>query len=170
MDSNWTLFCAHQDKKTMNSPSHTENCIFIKVCRNLFFCNWIFLPFDLISQAQEGSNIRLIQPPTFEFSKKNTTLKENHIFSQWALGLQKKCLATPQTLLKFLGQNLFGDQFWGWSEARKVCPQAIRGNPLSAPFKWPGGTLYWPQIDRGDGSLTTEIFLAGLISIISFFA
>ena len=58
----------------MNSPSHTENCIFIKVCRNLFFCNWNFFPFDLISQAQEGSNIRSIQPPTVEFSKKNTTL------------------------------------------------------------------------------------------------
>ena len=32
-----------------------------------------------------------------------------------------------QTPLKFLGQNLIGDQFWGWSEAAKLCPQQILG-------------------------------------------
>ena len=37
------------------------------------------------------------------------------------------CVVTLQTQLKFLGQNLFGDQFWGRSEAGKVCPQAILG-------------------------------------------
>ena len=34
---------------------------------------------------------------------------------------------TPQTSLKFLGQNQFGDQFWGQSEARKGWPQVILG-------------------------------------------
>ena len=33
----------------------------------------------------------------------------------------------PQTSLKFLGQNLFGDQFWGQLETGKVRPQAILG-------------------------------------------
>ena len=37
------------------------------------------------------------------------------------------CVVTLQTPLKFLGQNLIGDQFWGWSEAAKVCPQQILG-------------------------------------------
>ena len=37
------------------------------------------------------------------------------------------CLVTLQTPLRFLGQNLFGDQFWSWSEAGKVFPQAIVG-------------------------------------------
>ena len=36
-------------------------------------------------------------------------------------------VATLQTPLKFLGQNLIGDQFWGRSGAGKVCPQAILG-------------------------------------------
>ena len=36
-------------------------------------------------------------------------------------------MVTLQTPLDFLGQNLFGDQFWGQSEAGKVCPQAILG-------------------------------------------
>ena len=35
------------------------------------------------------------------------------------------CVVKPQTLLKFLGQNLFGDHFWGQSEDGKVWPQAI---------------------------------------------
>ena len=45
-------------------------------------------------------------------------------------------VVTPQTSLKFLGQNLFGDQFWGQSEARKMWPRGYfrsKGNPLSAP-------------------------------------
>ena len=33
---------------------------------------------------------------------------------------EKFWVVTPQTSLKFLGQNLFGDQFWGQSEAGKV--------------------------------------------------
>ena len=33
----------------------------------------------------------------------------------------------PQTPFKFLGQNLFGDHFWGQSEDGKVWPQAILG-------------------------------------------
>ena len=40
---------------------------------------------------------------------------------------EKFWVVTPQTSLKFLGQNLFGDQFWGQSEAGKVWPQAILG-------------------------------------------
>ena len=49
---------------------------------------------------------------------------------------EKFWVVTPQTPLKFLGQNLFGDQFWSQSEARKVWPQATlcpRATPLSAP-------------------------------------
>ena len=33
---------------------------------------------------------------------------------------EKFWVVTPQTSLKFLGQNLFGNQFWGQSEAGKV--------------------------------------------------
>ena len=33
---------------------------------------------------------------------------------------EKFWVVTPQTPVKFLGQNLFGDHFWGRSEAGKV--------------------------------------------------
>ena len=64
------------------------------------------------------------------------------------------CVVTLQTQLKFLGQNLFGDQFWGRSEAGKVCPQAILGpaakgltGGLPLDLKLTGGTLSRPLIN-----------------------
>ena len=45
------------------------------------------------------------------------------------------CVVTLQTPLKFLGKNMFRDQFWGRSDAGKVYPQSILGpkaTPLSA--------------------------------------
>ena len=33
---------------------------------------------------------------------------------------EKFWVVMPQTSLKFLGQNLYGDQFWGQLEAGKV--------------------------------------------------
>ena len=52
-------------------------------------------------------------------------------FSDWkgmvSRPAEKFWVVTPQTSLKFLGQNLFGDQFWGQSEAGKVWPKAILG-------------------------------------------
>ena len=70
-------------------------------------------------------------------------------------------VVTLQTQLKFLGQNLFGDQFLGRSEARKVCPQAILGQAakgltggLPLDLKWPGGTLTRPLIDNKIGLQT----------------
>ena len=54
-------------------------------------------------------------------------------------------VVTPQTSLKFLGQNLFGDQFWGRSEAGKVCPQAILGPGATPPVSplAPGPKIAW---------------------------
>ena len=40
---------------------------------------------------------------------------------------EKFWVVTPQTPLKLLGKNLYGDHFWGRSEAGKVWPQAILG-------------------------------------------
>ena len=63
------------------------------------------------------------------------------------------CVAMLQTPLRFLGQNLFGDQFWSWSEAGKVCPQAILGpgakgltGGLPLDLKLTGDTLSRPLI------------------------
>ena len=50
---------------------------------------------------------------------------------------EKFWVVTPQTPLKLLSQNLFGDHFWGRSEAGKLWPQAIlcpRATPMSAPY------------------------------------
>ena len=55
---------------------------------------------------------------------------------------KKFCMATLQTPLKFLGQNLFGDQFWGWSEAGKVCPKSTLG-PGTTPLSAPGPRIAW---------------------------
>ena len=51
-----------------------------------------------------------------------------HIFQHMQIMPVEKCyVVTPQTPLKFLGQNLFGDHFGGQSEAGKLWPQAILG-------------------------------------------
>ena len=48
-------------------------------------------------------------------------------YTMWTRPAKNFCVVMLQTPLKFLGQNLFGDPFWGWSEAGKVRPQAILG-------------------------------------------
>ena len=94
------------------------------------------------------------------------------------------CVVTLQTLLKFLGQNLIGDQFWGWSEAAKVCPQQILGlgeippvSPLAPGPKMAWGhtfpapdqpqnwspNKFWPKNLSGVWSVTTQKFSAGLM-------
>ena len=51
-----------------------------------------------------------------------------HIFQHMhIMPVEKFCVVTPQTPLKFLGQNLFGDHLRGQSEAGKLWPQAILG-------------------------------------------
>ena len=59
---------------------------------------------------------------------------------------EKFCVVTPQTPLKFLGQNLIGDQFWSRSEAGKVCPQAILGTWVKGMT---GGVIPGPKIAWG---------------------
>ena len=52
-------------------------------------------------------------------------IKQVYVIAGWNMLVdtrpaEKFWVITPQTSLKFLGQNLFGDQFWGQSEAGKV--------------------------------------------------
>ena len=60
-----------------------------------------------------------------------------HIFQHMQIMPVEKCyVVTPQTPLKFLGQNLFGNQFWVDQRPESV-PQAIlgpRATPLSALY------------------------------------
>ena len=53
------------------------------------------------------------------------------------------CVVTLQTPLKFLDQNLIGDQFWGRLEAG--CPQAILGPGATPPVSplAPGPKIAW---------------------------
>ena len=55
-------------------------------------------------------------------------------------------MVTPQTPLESLGQNLFGDQFWGQSEAGKVWPQAILG---TGAMRLTGVVVLGPKIAWG---------------------
>ena len=64
----------------------------------------------------------------------------------------------PHTKLNFLDQNLIPNNFWGQSGARKVCPQAVLGQPfyhvvsLTGPdLKLPGAMLSWPLIHPKNG-------------------
>ena len=59
---------------------------------------------------------------------------------------EKFWVVMPQTSLKFLGQNLFGDQFWCQSEAGKVWPQAILG---PGAMGLTGGVALGPKIAWG---------------------
>ena len=62
--------------------------------------------------------------------RNNNNLVQWHLFQSslvYVRPADKIWVLTPQTSLKFLDQNLFGDQFWGQSEAGKVWPQAILG-------------------------------------------
>ena len=78
-----------------------------------------------------------------------------HIFQHMhIMPVEKFCVVTPQTPLKFLGQNLFGDHFGGQSEAGKLWPQAILGpgangltRGLTLDLKLTGGTLSRPLIN-----------------------
>ena len=74
----------------------------------------------------------------------------------------EKCyVVTPQTPLKFLGQNLFGDHFGGQSEAGKLWPQATLGpgangltGGLPLDLKKPGAKLSQPPIGPKNGLQT----------------
>ena len=101
---------------------------------------------------------------------------------------KKFWVVTLQTPLKFWGQNLIGDQFLGWSEAVKVCPQAILGpratppvSPLAPgpkiawghtfpafdrPHNW-SPNRYWPKNFSGVWSVTTQKISAGLAFYLS---
>ena len=69
------------------------------------------------------------------------------------------CVVTLQTPLKFLGQNLIGDQFGGRSEATKVCPQAILGpgaTPHVSPLA-PGPKIAWVHTSLAPKLVSNQI-------------
>ena len=103
-------------------PKNEAQCIDRGLCKRM--------------QGNLGTCVNITSLPFQEVESKYILSSANPTYNGYSRPAEKFLVVTPQTPLKLLGQNLFGDHFWGRSEPGKVWPQAIlgpRATPLSAP-------------------------------------